>query len=135
MKIPTMTKAQLEKLLNEELSETSTPNIFITKDGLKVFHKSVVMVQGNTIRHWYGNRPWQIGDQVKFQYSTADDQKEAREILKDSRDLEPAMKAYKQVIAERSKEPTTHYIDLMTGKLHKVGKVLPSGNIIGKLPK
>ena len=130
MKIPKMTKAQLEKLLNEELTETDKPNIFLTKYGLKVFHKSVVMVQGNTIRHWYGNRPWQLGDQVKFQFSQADDQKEAREVLKESRDLEPAMVAYKKAIAERSKAPTTQYIDLFTGKLHTVGKAR-----IGKLPK
>ena len=117
MKIPKMTKAQLEKLLNEELTDTSKPDIFITKDGLKVFHKSVIMVQGNTNRHWYGNRPWQIGDQVKFIFNQADDQKEAREVLKESRKLDPAMVAYKKACADRSKAPTTSYIDLSTLKV------------------
>lgn len=135
MKIPRMTKAQLEKLLNEELSETENPNIFMTKDGLKVLHKSYVSVQGNTTSEWYGNRPWQLGDQVKFKFTQANDAKEAREVLEASRRLNDAMVAYKKVIAERSKEPTTMYIDMSTGKLHTVGKRLPSGNLTGKLPK
>lgn len=135
MKIPKMTKAQLEKLLNEELTETQQPDVYLTKDGLKVLHKSYVSVQGNSIREWFGNRPWQMGDQVKLSFTSAKDSKEAREALKESRRLNEAMVAYKKVIAERSKEPTTMYIDMMTGKLHSGGKRLPSGNRIGKLPK
>ena len=119
MKIPQMTKAQLEKFLNEELLETDKPNVFITKDGLKVLHKSVVMVQGNTNKHWYGNRPWQLGDQVKFIFETTRSYKEARQVIKDSRKLEPAMDAYKKAVVERGKASTTHYIDLFTGKLYK----------------
>lgn len=136
MKIPHMSKAQLEKYLGEELVETPTEGIYMTlQNGLRVLHKSEVLIEANQKQKSFGERDWEIGDEIKFRFRITRSSEEAKQVTKEHRDLIPAMKAYKQRLAERRSQPVTQYIDLTTGRLHQVSKTGATGNRTGKLSK